>query len=246
MSNSTDHNLNASTSNEVNDMEIDDNVKIAVETIDDVDAIIEEDEVDILLEQIRDQKKTNPGMFVSGWEVDEDGIIERDMTDPKEQILSAAEEGDLDRLKALLLNRPDLLQIRDHDGYTPLHRAAYNNHADVCRYLLSIGADPEARTENGWTVLHSAACWANYEIVGVLLSHGVDVNSRSEGGLTPLHLAINSSEDVEKQRITVKYLLDAPGVDMAAVTGAGDTPLMLARRASPQALELLEYYLKRP
>jgi hypothetical protein len=33
---------------------------------------------------------------------------------------------------------------------------------------------------------------------------------------------------------------------MAAITGAGDTPLMLARRASPQALELLEYYLKRP
>jgi ankyrin repeat protein len=74
------------------------------------------------------------------------------------------------------------------------------------------GADPEARTENGWTVLHSAACWANYEIVGILLLHGVDVNSRSDGGLTPLHLAINSSEDVEKQRITVKYLLDAPGI----------------------------------
>ena len=83
------------------------------------------------------------------------------------------------------------------------------------------GADPEARTENGWTVLHSAACWANYEIVGVLLSHGVDVNSRSEGGLTPLHLAINSSEDVEKQRITVKYLLEAPGVTIFFVCLGG-------------------------
>uniref|UniRef100_A0A914D414 Uncharacterized protein n=1 Tax=Acrobeloides nanus TaxID=290746 RepID=A0A914D414_9BILA len=41
MSNSTDHNLNASTSNEVHDMEIDDNVKTAVETND-------EDEVDAL------------------------------------------------------------------------------------------------------------------------------------------------------------------------------------------------------
>lgn len=112
--------------------------------------------------------------------------------------------------------------------------------------MLDIGADPEAQTEDGWTVLHCAACWANYEIVGILLSHGVDVNARSKGSLTPLHLAINSSEDQEKQKITVKYLLEAPGIDMGAKTNAGDTPLQLAHRTNREIFDLLQYYTTRP
>jgi len=116
---------------------------------------------------------------------------------------------------------------------------------DVCQWLLSVGADPELKTESGWTALHCAACWANYDVVAVLLSHGVDVNSHSNGNLTPLHLAINSTEDNQKQFMTVKYLLEAPGVDMGAVNGAGDTPVMLAKRTSPLLLELLQSYISR-
>uniref|UniRef100_A0AC34R8W1 Ankyrin repeat domain-containing protein 49 n=1 Tax=Panagrolaimus sp. JU765 TaxID=591449 RepID=A0AC34R8W1_9BILA len=230
-------------------------------------------ENDELWQKIRDEKKKTPGMFVSAWEEDEDGIEEKNLEDPKEQFLTAAEEGNLEKLKDMIekypdflhtrdrdnytpLHRaaynnhihfltaaeegnleklkdmiekyPDFLHTRDRDNYTPLHRAAYNNHIHVCKYLLKIGADPEARTEDGWTVLHCAACWANFDIVAVLLSHGVDVNARSKGNLTPLHLAINSSEEQQKQLMTVKYLLEAPGIDMGAQTNAGDTPLKLA------------------
>lgn len=103
------------------------------------------------------------------------------------------------------------LQARDCDNYTPLHRAAYSGHVDAVRYLLSVGGDPELRTENGWTVIHCAAFWACYDIVAMLLSHGVDVNSKTNGNLTPLHLAINSTEDSEKVFHTVRYLLEAPG-----------------------------------
>lgn len=80
----------------------------------------------------------------------------------------------------------------------------------------------------------------------MLLSHGVDVNARSKGNLTPLHLAINSSEDQQKQLMTVKYLLEAPGVDMGAQTNAGDTPLNLAHRISKEMYELLQFYVNRP
>jgi len=201
---------------------------------------------DELWQKIRDEKKKAPGMFVSAWEEDEDGIEEKNMEDPKEQFLTAAEEGNLEELKELIQKYPDFLYVKDRDDYTPLHRAAYNNHVHVCKYLLQIGADPEARTEDGWTVLHCAACWANYEIVGVLLSNGVDVNARSKGNLTPLHLAINSSEDQNKQLLTVKYLLEAPGVDMGAQTNAGDTPLNLAHRVSKEMYELLQFYVNRP
>uniref|UniRef100_A0AC35FE04 Ankyrin repeat domain-containing protein 49 n=1 Tax=Panagrolaimus sp. PS1159 TaxID=55785 RepID=A0AC35FE04_9BILA len=201
---------------------------------------------DELWEKLRNDKKKSPGMFVSAWEEDEEGITQKDMQDPKEQFLTAAEDGNLEQLKQMIEKYPNFLHVRDRDDYTPMHRAAYNNHVDVCQYLLKIGANPEAKTEDGWTVLHCASCWANYEIVGVLLSHGVDVNARSNGSLTPLHLAINSSEDQRKQLTTVKYLLEAPGVDMGAVTNAGDTPLMLAKRHSKEIYELVLFYINRP
>uniref|UniRef100_A0A915CN77 Ankyrin repeat domain-containing protein 49 n=1 Tax=Ditylenchus dipsaci TaxID=166011 RepID=A0A915CN77_9BILA len=167
-------------------------------------------------------------MFVSGWEDDE------------EQFLTAAEEGDLATLQKMFKLHPDFLLATDEDKYTPLHRAAYNNHADVCKWLLSVGADPEQQTEDGWTVLHCAACWANFNIVELLLKHGVNVNSRSHGQLTPLHLAINTSEEPSNQIQTLKLLLDSPGIDMQAKTGAGDTPIMLARRVSKEVTDLVE------
>lgn len=30
-------------------------------------------------------------------------------------------------------------KVCDGDKYTALHRAAYNNHVDVCKWLLSVG-----------------------------------------------------------------------------------------------------------
>ncbi|VDK57235.1 unnamed protein product [Anisakis simplex] len=191
-----------------------------------------------VLERIRDEKKR--GMFVSGWEEDDEGIAEKNLDDPAEQMLTAAETGDVKLLVELYQRDRSLLEVRDSDDYTPLHRAAYNNHIDAVRYLLSIGADPELKTENGWTVIHCAAFWACYNIVAILLSHGVDVNSKTNGNLTPLHLAINSNGDSENIFHTVRYLLEAPGIDASAVSNAGDTPIMLARRTSPKVYEIIE------
>src|SRR5688572_11346750 len=77
--------------------------------------------------------------------------------------------------------------------------------------LSFLGADPEMRTEDGWTALHCAACWANHEVDSLLLALGMSINSRSNGNLTPLHLAINSPEDPDRVKRTIKVLLDAPG-----------------------------------
>lgn len=50
-------------------------------------------------------------MFVSAWEEDEDGIEEKNMEDPKEQFLTAAEEGNLEKLKELIQKYPDFLHV---------------------------------------------------------------------------------------------------------------------------------------
>lgn len=50
---------------------------------------------------------------------------------PVTEILWAAENGDLDLVKKLLSQDPELVNVKDSDGYTPLHRACYNDHSDV-------------------------------------------------------------------------------------------------------------------
>ncbi|KJH46928.1 DHHC zinc finger domain protein [Dictyocaulus viviparus] len=205
-----------------------------------------------LLEEIRSTKKNNPGvsqfafhclalqvtlagMFVSAWQEDEHGIVEANLNDPKEKFLKEAEKGNVDVLRSMLQETPDLLSSCDEDGYTALHRAAYNDHLEALLFLLEKGADSgarvhliyvsglfkivvqftllckQSRTKQGWTPLHSAANWGNYKIVGQLISHGVDVNARSHGSVTPLHLAISSQcENPENVFHTVRYLLEAP------------------------------------
>ncbi|KAK6043335.1 ankyrin repeat protein [Cooperia oncophora] len=193
-----------------------------------------------LIDEIRSTKQSNPGMFVSAWQEDDEGIVEGDLGDVKEKFLKEAEYGNVDALKNMLQDNPHLLSCSDNDGYTALHRAAYNNHLDAVTFLLECGSEPEARTNQGWTPLHSAANWGNYEVIGRLISHGVDVNARSNGNVTALHLAISSQcEDAENVFHSVRYLLQAPGIDVGVPSGAGDTPVELARRTSAMVHMLL-------
>ncbi|CAH1999930.1 unnamed protein product [Acanthoscelides obtectus] len=62
--------------------------------------------------------------LVSGWEDDINDIDEtRNPTDTLEKkILDACENGTLEEVKKILEEHPDLVGVRDKDGYTPLHR----------------------------------------------------------------------------------------------------------------------------
>ncbi|KIH52953.1 ankyrin repeat protein [Ancylostoma duodenale] len=160
-------------------------------------------------------------MFVSAWQEDDQGIREADLENPAERFLKEAENGNVDFLKTALEDDPSLLSVTDEDGYTALHRAAYNNHLDAVSFLLEQGANAEARTKQGWTPLHSAANWGNYEIIGRLITHGVDVNARSSGSVT------------------------VSGIDASVPSGSGDTPLELARRTSGAIYSLLVDHLNR-
>ncbi|CAG9537009.1 unnamed protein product [Cercopithifilaria johnstoni] len=216
-----------------------------VEMEDTVPSIIDFASQSRLMARIRDNKPNRK--LPSRWDDDDDdGILDKDMNDPKEQVLTAAEDGNLELLKDLIGNNPSLLSAHDADGYTALHRAAYSGHTDIVGYLLSIGANPEWNTNDGWTVLHCAATWSMCEVVALLLRHGVNVNSRSHGNLTPLHLAITSNQPEDRVITTVRYLLEAPGIDAAAVSNCGDSPLLVAGRTSAKITEMLIRYFSKP
>ncbi|VDM60086.1 unnamed protein product [Angiostrongylus costaricensis] len=198
------------------------------------------------VEEVQLAKKNSPGLFVSAWQEDETGLRDANLNDPKDMFLKEAEDGNVDGLRKMLEQSPDLISSCDEDGYTALHRAAYGDHLETVSFLLESGADSEARTKHGWTPLHSAANWGNYETVGLLISRGVDVNACSVGSVTPLHLAINGQcEDSENVLRTIRYLLQAPGIDAGIRSGSGDTPIELARRTSGAIYKLLKDHINR-
>ncbi|KAH9684923.1 ANK REP REGION domain-containing protein [Citrus sinensis] len=51
-------------------------------------------------------------------------------------VIFCAAKGNLKALKVLLKYNPDLTNIRDSDGYLPVHNAAYYGHKDTFQYLL--------------------------------------------------------------------------------------------------------------
>ncbi|CAI4225715.1 unnamed protein product [Auanema sp. JU1783] len=200
-----------------------------------------------LMDEINEQKVANPGMFVSAWQEDEMGIEKQHKDEPLEDFLTAAEEGDLEKVASFLKLNPTMINAFDEDGYTALHRAAYNNHIPVIDFLLKQGADAEARTNDGWTPLLSAANWANFEVIGCLLSHGVDPNALSHGRVSALHLAIQSKNEIEDCIIqSVRYLLQAPGIIPDVVSGSGDKPIDLAHRSSRIIYEMLNNFINGP
>ena len=70
------------------------------------------------------------------------------------EIHQAAWDGDLEKVKTLLKDNPDLVFSKDKINYTPLHVAALKGHKDVMKFLLASKADVNAKDINGKTPLN--------------------------------------------------------------------------------------------
>jgi len=81
----------------------------------------------------------------------------------------AAYRGHLDIATLLLANDPDIVDLKDGDGYTPLHDASRQNKPEMVEKLIEAGADVNARTKSGATPLHLAASTNAVEAAKVLL-----------------------------------------------------------------------------
>lgn len=68
----------------------------------------------------------------------------------------AAAGGWLFTVEKILKDCPDLINVPDHDGWTPLHWACRQDDTKIAKCLFSYGADKEARTNDGWMPRHVA------------------------------------------------------------------------------------------
>ena len=105
------------------------------------------------------------------------------------EIHDAAKSGDLEKVKTLLQDNPDLAFSKDTKGWTPLHEAAFWDRKDVAESLLANKAKVNAKDNYGQTPLHLAAGMGHKDVADLLLVSSADVNVASDIGRTPLHLA---------------------------------------------------------
>jgi ankyrin repeat protein len=99
--------------------------------------------------------------------------------------------GNFDSVKLLLAAGADP-NVKDYAGFTPLHNAAEDGHAECMPLFLEKGADLEARTDNDATPLGIAAMAGDVEATKLLLEAGANPNVQNKFGVTPLFVAAGS------------------------------------------------------
>ena len=87
----------------------------------------------------------------------------------------------------------DIEQIGRQGGFTALHYAVRDGHADAARLLLDAGMDINRRTDGDRSSpLVVAAINGQYDIAMTLLARGADPNLASDDGVAPLFAVLNN------------------------------------------------------
>ena len=134
------------------------------------------------------------------------------LADPRVDVVAANDKGETPLMLAAIKGRLEWakkLAARgakiNQPGWTPLHYACSGPDAGgIAAWLLSQGADVNARSPNGTTPLMMAARYGASENVAILLKAGADVALKNEQELTAVDFAKKAGRD-----LTVKQLLAA-------------------------------------
>ncbi len=82
--------------------------------------------------------------------------------------------------------------VNPANGWTCLHAAASNGHKKLATYLLTAGADPNARDFQGNTALHLAAARGHGDTTAALVG-ATDQSIRNAAGKTPRECAVGKA-----------------------------------------------------
>lgn len=157
----------------------------------------------------------------------------------KLDIHSAAMVGDEARVRALLAQDPAAASCFSHDGWTPLHLAAFFGQMAAAKALIEAGAPVNERGTNPMAnmPLHAAAAGRKVELVVLLIESGANVNARQNGGWTALHAAAQNGD------ASIAHVLIGAGADVKARADNQQNALDLAMLKGHQDMvDILENY----
>jgi Mg2+ and Co2+ transporter CorA len=160
------------------------------------------------------------------------------------RLLDAADEGNQDRVKALLKEDPNP-NLHDSAQQSPLHLAVRKNHTQVVRLLLSNGADVSLPNIGGMTALHFAVT-SNPKtgaIIEMLLDEGADVDALNAAGDSVLELAKQAG--VTPASLKNQHLIKGPSEDISDLRREPVPPTISSAVEACSELQatLAEFYL---
>ena len=141
----------------------------------------------------------------------------------------ACRVGEVDVVAEILSpeGRPELVDMTDESGHTPLITAIKHQHLHLVRYMLAAcRANPNELSVGGNAPLHEAAIAGQKEMVALLCNYGSEPTATNCYGETPLHFAARQGNE-EVVDCLVSY-----GAHVDVLTTKGKyTPLMFAAGA---------------
>ena len=146
-----------------------------------------------------------------------------------------------------LVDAGAVLDIRDENGWTPLHVATSTGNLDVTQALVRAGANVNeavealpsgslpGKAEGGAMALHMATWRENAEMITVLLEAGADIEAQLQDGRRPLHIACSDDSVLADQTLgdsdaAVLTLIQA-GAQLEVSDVAGKRPLHWAAQS---------------
>ena len=116
----------------------------------------------------------------------------------------ACQQGHFNVVKAheSLLEVKEVWDAQNSDFDTPLHLSCERLSVQIACFLISKGANVNAKNKKLLTPLHIVTRLGHVDIAKMLLQERAQVNSQDERGYTPLHYAaeVNSTELVDLLR----------------------------------------------
>ena len=108
-----------------------------------------------------------------------------------QDILTAVNNGNLEQVKMLLQQNPELIRTRDQYQNSLLTLALLQNDFAVAKFLIESGIDVKyGREDTGGNEIFRAISSGSLEITKLIYEKGVDIHSKDRWGNTPLDGAI--------------------------------------------------------
>lgn len=103
-------------------------------------------------------------------------------------IFELSRYGSLEDFSAAISSQPELVEVQDKRGSTPLILACYYNNSDIVRFLIDKVKDINGSSKDG-SPLMAAAVKGYNSIVKMLLEAGANPNAEDANQTTALHYA---------------------------------------------------------